>query len=501
MARYWSPIMLRLTRDFDAAALVDSLKKGGWRVERGRTATISGAVIDTQGREVLGAGLAAIEERSGKRAALSVWVVPQKLNQSKPRLLFTAGVRRGTDVSGVLAGRTGLRLSGEAGRAAEFVAERVPFDVESGGAKARITVETLRTRKRGGAGAARMTFDGASGGEKAGPAFEIARGARGVDGEIDDWPVELMGMLGLAAGPEPEARFASTGDMTAGEAAVEVLKRSYTNMARQEAGARLGLDGEYVHNMRVATRQMRAVLRMFAGAFEKEARVRLMVEIRWIANVLGAVRDLDVYIAAVPVYLEKLEAEPPDYRFYMKKLEEQLAGARKALLEALDGDRYAALKKRLEEFTAAPPFSQERDVLRRTAKKAVGALGKRVVKIARKARSDEDLHAVRIALKRLRYGVEFLRGLTPKRMGRLAETAAAFQDILGRHNDATVACRRVREAIKDRRMGGMQFLLLGYLLACQRLAAIDARLEFFRKWRGKSGRRLVNDFGRLLGKL
>ena len=108
---------------------------------------------------------------------------------------------------------------------------------------------------------------------------------------------------------------------------------------------------------------------------------------------------------------------------------------------------------------------------------------------------------LRIALKRLRYGVEFLRGLAPKRMGRLAEMAAVYQDILGRHNDAIVACRRVRDAIKAIKGDRWNFLLLGYLLACQRLAAMEAKREFFAEWGGRKGKRLADALDRALARL
>ncbi len=137
----------------------------------------------------------------------------------------------------------------------------------------------------------------------------------------------------------------------------------------------------------------------------------------------------------------------------------------------------------------------------RAARGAIKAFGRKAIKIGDRARTDEDLHMLRIALKRLRYGVEFLRGLAPKRMGRLAEMAAVYQDILGRHNDAIVACGRVREAAKALKGDRWNFILLGYLLACQRLAAMDAKGEFLAEWGGRKGKRLANALTKALARL
>ena len=59
-----------------------------------------------------------------------------------------------------------------------------------------------------------------------------------------------------------------------------------------------------------------------------------------------------------------------------------------------------------------------------------------------------DRHRLRIALKKLRYGVEFFAGLFPaKRVERFREVAAALQDRLGHDNDVDVASRLAREVV------------------------------------------------------
>src|SRR5689334_5766734 len=79
---------------------------------------------------------------------------------------------------------------------------------------------------------------------------------------------------------------------TTAELALDVLRPQATLFAEEVPQARLGADPEHVHDSRVATRRMRAALRLFKDVLPYgEA---LDDELRWIASLLGPVRDLDV---------------------------------------------------------------------------------------------------------------------------------------------------------------------------------------------------------------
>jgi CHAD domain-containing protein len=64
-------------------------------------------------------------------------------------------------------------------------------------------------------------------------------------------------------------------------------------------------DPERVHDMRVATRRLRAALEIFADCFPKAEHRALLREVKLLADALGERRDPDVQIDA----LEKLGAE------------------------------------------------------------------------------------------------------------------------------------------------------------------------------------------------
>jgi CHAD domain-containing protein len=64
-------------------------------------------------------------------------------------------------------------------------------------------------------------------------------------------------------------------------------------------------DPERVHDMRVATRRLRAALEIFAPCFPKREHKALLREVKKLADALGERRDPDVQIAA----LESIKAE------------------------------------------------------------------------------------------------------------------------------------------------------------------------------------------------
>ena len=80
---------------------------------------------------------------------------------------------------------------------------------------------------------------------------------------------------------------------TMGELAFAVLRRQLAVVRDKEPGTRLGEDAEELHDMRVATRRLRAALSLFESVLPVRAQV-FREELGWIGRLLGAVRDLDV---------------------------------------------------------------------------------------------------------------------------------------------------------------------------------------------------------------
>ncbi|HXW34906.1 MAG TPA: CHAD domain-containing protein, partial [Acidimicrobiales bacterium] len=130
---------------------------------------------------------------------------------------------------------------------------------------------------------------------------------------------------------------------TVGDLAFAVLRRNVSALLIHDPGTRLGEDIEELHDMRVATRRLRAALDLFSDSLPVRAG-HLRSELGWLADVLGAVRDLDVQLEKIKGWLEDLdESEREALSQLSDLLGREREHSRTALLEALDSARYERL--------------------------------------------------------------------------------------------------------------------------------------------------------------
>jgi CHAD domain-containing protein len=93
---------------------------------------------------------------------------------------------------------------------------------------------------------------------------------------------------------------------------------------------------EHVHDMRVATRRLRAALEIFAVCFPRKRHRRLLKEVRSLADALGERRDRDVTIAALDGAAKELTAtERPGLRRLRDEVRGEQERANQALSEKL----------------------------------------------------------------------------------------------------------------------------------------------------------------------
>ena len=87
------------------------------------------------------------------------------------------------------------------------------------------------------------------------------------------------------------------------------LQPQYAQLARND---RLLRDGENVtHETRVAIRRIRSTLRVFDTLFEPTRAAHLDTSLKWYADLLGTVRDLDIATARVERQLDDIPDELP----------------------------------------------------------------------------------------------------------------------------------------------------------------------------------------------
>jgi CHAD domain-containing protein len=237
------------------------------------------------------------------------------------------------------------------------------------------------------------------------------------------------------------------------EAGRKVLRFHLARMIAREAGTREGSDPEELHSMRVATRRQRAAWRVFGDAFRPGRTRAHRARLRDVAARLGTVRDLDVLLEAADLHRAELPVSE------QRALEPLLAewrthrdDARRLLVRELDSEAYRRWIDDYAEFVrqegvavvAVAPTQPHR--VRDTA-------GSRIVAAYETVRAYEPvlrwadvetLHDLRIAAKRLRYTIEFVREALGPESAVLIERVTALQDHLGELNDANVTAHLVR---------------------------------------------------------
>ena len=128
-------------------------------------------------------------------------------------------------------------------------------------------------------------------------------------------------------------------------AAARIVRQRTDDLVAESEGVLDTGDIERVHDMRVATRRLRAVLEIFAPCFPKAAHKAVLKEVKALADALGERRDPDVQLAALEAFAE---AAPATARSGV----ELLATRVKARQGAANGTLAAALETAREQDLA-----------------------------------------------------------------------------------------------------------------------------------------------------
>jgi CHAD domain-containing protein len=239
------------------------------------------------------------------------------------------------------------------------------------------------------------------------------------------------------------------------EALRRVLLRFFREMLEHEPIARLGEDIEGVHKMRVAIRRQRSVYRIFGDFLPKRYRRGHLDDLRHTARLLGAVRDLDVFMERTRRYIDSHLGGNPDSLTGLVKLNHsEHHAARTQLIHWLDSPDYQSfiqgyakllLKpltvEHLQRKSTSPfPFLVKHS-LPQLLYNRYNALRRyeTILEVA----SVPTLHAMRIDAKRFRYALDAFAELMEEPAGQIIGSLKKLQDHLGELNDAAVAINRL----------------------------------------------------------
>lgn len=264
---------------------------------------------------------------------------------------------------------------------------------------------------------------------------------------------------GLATGEEslaPRRHAAGLGaKATVGEALQALGRADLGHLCAALEALRERPGAEGVHQARVATRRLRALLKIFKPLAKDEAARRLDEALSWLAGEFDNARDLDVFVGEV--WREAAPgAEFTGKDAFERGLQAVHANAYLRMEAALESPRARAVLLEaaawLEsgDWTTDPELAEVRDASAKAY--AADVLDHRRKAVSKRARRFNDLdaqarHRLRLKGKTLRYAAEDLAPLFPEhadRADRFVKAAKAAQDTLGALND-----RSVREDLVD----------------------------------------------------
>ena len=202
-------------------------------------------------------------------------------------------------------------------------------------------------------------------------------------------------------------------------------------------GYRFGETPRDVHRCRVATRRIRVIVRATRPVIG-DVLVPLEEELRWLAGVLGPVRDLDVLLDHLRPQVETLDDDIDGAKLVVAALHRQRMFRAKEAKEGLASARYDALLERVGAAVDAIP--QNVDPLTPVVARALDKLRRAAARL-NGAESDAEIDELRIRAKRARYSAELLGGARWERVGR---SLARVQDLAGAHQDAVRAEEQLR---------------------------------------------------------
>ena len=243
----------------------------------------------------------------------------------------------------------------------------------------------------------------------------------------------------------------------------KALLKRLQDLMKEIEGVRRAEDIEYVHRMRVASRRIRSALNLFENCFPAKGLKKWNKQMRRVTRALGAARDTDVQMDFLQKFMDSLSESryrPGIQRFLLRLQQKrkelqgevvrimdqlELSGVLEEMGRALRQIRvyarmrhidesssyvyqqaYLTISLRLENMLAYEPYVNQPERL-------------------------EELHAMRIAAKRLRYTMEIFEPLYQNKLKQILKTVRKVQTTLGDIHDCDVWVEYLPQFLEEER--------------------------------------------------
>jgi CHAD domain-containing protein len=269
-----------------------------------------------------------------------------------------------------------------------------------------------------------------------------------------------------------------------------VLLRLAGEIERHLPGTIADLDPEFLHDLRVAVRRSRSMLREIRGVLAEDERARYREELRWLQSVTGPVRDLDIHLEDLDAHEALL---PPALRadvepiraLLLERRASELRRLRRHLRSARMRSLLAEWKAFLEQTRAGAPGPKAERPISAVAGARISRVYVDMVKRGSVVVDDtpaEHLHDLRKRGKELRYLLESFGSLfAPDQVTPMVKALKALQDTLGRFQDRQVQADALQDLgpqLAARERGPAALMATGLIVERLTAQQAAARGEF-----------------------
>jgi CHAD domain-containing protein len=234
----------------------------------------------------------------------------------------------------------------------------------------------------------------------------------------------------------------------------------------------LAIDGDDrgVHQARVATRRLREAVPVLTTGLKRSKGKKAAKKLRKLTRAMGSVRELDVTIALIDELAAADDLSRAALQDVRLHVEAERKLRREAMLDHLGHVNTDKLNRRLASVGAAVAASDSQAWRQALSGRLLTRAKRLAVRIGEAGQlyAPEHLHAVRIAVKQLRYGLELAADARVPAAVPLVRELKRVQDVLGRLHDLQVLQTHV---------AAVQVSAPGRTAPHQGLAAIAGRIE------------------------
>jgi CHAD domain-containing protein len=407
------------------------------------------------------------------------------------RLAPVIGLRAATAHARVRVSRRGLHVLDREGKTVARLGIEEPSVTLAGRRRARL--------------ATRLSIIGVRGYDKAlGQVRRLVEDRLGLAAARESLADEaVLAVGGTPTGLSPRSDVPLEPHQRADHAAAAILMQLTGAIEANLPGTLADVDTEFLHDLRVAVRRTRSVQRELRGVFPQTELARFRAEFRWLQEITGPTRDLDVYLLDFASFAGSLPAgKQSDLEALHVLLRERRSRARRQMVRALRSQRTQALLTDWRQFVLALPGGPEDD-RPDAARPIVEVADGRITRVYRHmvkmgtAIDDQSppaaLHDLRKRGKELRYLLEFFAPLFPAASVQpMIKTLKELQDTLGRFQDREIQAEMLcslGDEIATQEHGPVALMAMGVLVERLEAQQAEARAEFAQRFAPFAARR------------